>query len=185
MANIEKILSDLNIPKQIIDKSEALLKTLFGPSMDEIGGMISDNVRLRRFKNQLKIFTKAQDILKEKKIDPKKVSLKVLAPLIEFSSYEEEESLQSKWSSLTAHILSDKTDIIFHQNCISILNKLSTEDAILLDFFHQQLIDRRIKRFENKDRYYISKRSEFIRPGSPEAYPLDNFSFRIRSIYVS
>ena len=94
MADIEKIIDNLNLPKQILDKSEALLKTLFGPSFDELGGMISDSVRLRRFKNQIKIFSKAQQILKDKNIDPKKVSLKVLAPLIEYSSYEEEETLQ-------------------------------------------------------------------------------------------
>jgi hypothetical protein len=51
--------------------------------------MIADNVKMRRFQNQLKIFTKAQKILEQKNIDPSKVSLKTLAPLIEFSSYEE------------------------------------------------------------------------------------------------
>lgn len=129
MADIEKILDNLNIPKQILDKSEALLKTLFGPSLDEFGGMIADNVKLRRFKNQIRIFSKAQEILKEKKIDPKKVSLKVLAPLIEFSSYEEEEKLQDKWAKLTTHILSGNGDVVFQQNCINILNKLSSEEA--------------------------------------------------------
>jgi hypothetical protein len=72
MADIEKILDNLNIPKQIIDKSEQLLKTLFGPSFDEMGGIIADQVKLRRFKNQIKIFGKAQEILKESGIDPKK-----------------------------------------------------------------------------------------------------------------
>jgi alpha/beta superfamily hydrolase len=62
MGELSDIVKDLNWPKQILDKSEALLKTLFGPSFEEFGGMISDQVKLRRFKNQLKIFTKAQDI---------------------------------------------------------------------------------------------------------------------------
>jgi hypothetical protein len=133
MADIEKIIDNLNLPKQILDKSEALLKTLFGQAFDELGGMIADQVRLRRFKNQIKIFARAQEILKEKKIDPKKVSLKVLAPLIEYSSYEEEPSLQERWSSLTAYILETDEDLLFQQNCISILNKISAKEANLLD----------------------------------------------------
>lgn len=121
MANIEKILDGLNIPKQILDKSEKLVKVLFGPSFDEIGGMISDHVKLRRLKNQIKIFSKAQILLKENNIDPKKVNLKVLAPLIELSSYEEEESLQDKWASLIVNILEHNSNILFQQNCINIL----------------------------------------------------------------
>jgi hypothetical protein len=41
MANINKIVEEINIPKQILDKSEKLLKLLFGPSLGEIGGMVS------------------------------------------------------------------------------------------------------------------------------------------------
>jgi hypothetical protein len=139
MAELEKIVDNLNIPKQILDKSEALLKTLFGPSFEELGGLISDQVKLRRFKNQVTIFSKAQGFLKDKNIDPKKVSLKVLAPLIEYSSYEEEESVQNKWAKLTAHVLTENLDQIFQQNCISILNKLSSVEAKIIDDLHDEL----------------------------------------------
>lgn len=186
MADIEKILDNLNIPKQILDKSEALLKALFGPSFDEIGGIIADSVKLRRFKNQIKILSKAQDILKEKKIDPKKVSLKVLAPLIEFSSYEEEEKLQDKWSRLTAHILSGNGDIIFQQNCITILNRLATEEAILLDKLHDILSERRVNKFEKEKLYYQGTLlgDEYIpsKPASPEGYALELFVFDIGTV---
>jgi len=113
MSEITDLIKDFNIPKQLIDKSEALLKTLFCPSFEELGGMISGSVKLRRFKNQLKIFEEAQDILKKKNINPKNVSLKVLAPLIELSSYEEDETLQKKWSNLIASILIDNEDVPF------------------------------------------------------------------------
>jgi Abortive infection alpha len=148
MGEISEIVKDLNWPKQILDKSESLIKTLFGPSFDELGGMISDQIKLRRFKNQLKIFTKAQEILKEKNIDPKKVSLKVLAPLIELSSYEEEESLQQKWAQLTAHIIVNNSDTIFQQNCINILNKISNEESMLLDKLYSLLKEKKILRKE-------------------------------------
>lgn len=186
MADIEKILDNLNIPKQILDKSEALLKTLFGPSFEEIGGMIADNVKLRRFKNQIKIFAKAQELLKEKNIDPKKVSLKVLAPLIEYSSYEEEENLQDKWSQLTAHILEGSVDIVFQQNCISILNKLSTEEAMLLDKLHDKLNQQRTDKFRTQKQYLQSTiygETIPLKPSSADGYPLNYFTFSLNVIY--
>ncbi len=185
MADLEKILDNLNLPKQLLDKSEALLKTLFGPSFDEIGGMIADNVKVRRFKNQIKIFSKAQEILKENKIDPKKVSLKVLAPLIEYSSYEEEESLQEKWSRLTAQIVTNPKDVVFQQNCISILNKLATEDATLLDELFERLNKRRSETFENQERLFqqtLMGESIALKPETLEGYALENYSFYSASI---
>ncbi|MBC7936282.1 MAG: DUF4393 domain-containing protein [Rhizobacter sp.] len=180
MANIEKIVDNLNMPKQILDKSEALLKGLFGQSFDEIGGMIADQVRLRRFKNQITIFTKAQKILKDKNIDPKKISLKVLAPLIEYSSYEEEESIQDKWSSLTVYILENSSDIAFQQNCISILNKLSSEEATFLDFLFVQFSDKRLKSHARA----VQRELELqIPPRELEDYSLGNFAFSIFDKY--
>ena len=148
MADIEKIFDGLNIPKQLIEKSEALLKTLFGPSFDELAGLIADQVKLRRFNNQLKIISKAHEKLKENNIDPKHISLKILAPLIELSSLEEDETLQNKWSNLIAYILAGDKEIIFQQNCISILNKLSPDEAILLDRLHLMFLEKRKKRYD-------------------------------------
>ena len=181
MGEVSEIIKDLNWPKQILDKSEALLKTLFGPSFEELGGMISDQVKLRRFKNQLKIFTKAQVILKEQHIDPKKVSLKVLAPLIELSSYEEDETLQAKWSSLTAHILTENSDTIFQQNCISILNKISNEDAQLLD---KLFLEFNIKK-ESKRQKEISYELQYpttFKNRAKRAYKVHEIRFNLNEI---
>jgi hypothetical protein len=182
MSSVEKIIDSLNLPKQILDKSEALLKALFGQSFDELGGMIADQVRLRRFKNQIKIFDKAQSILKDKKINPKQVSLKVLAPLIEYSSYEEEESLQGKWSNLIAHILEDNNNTVFQQNCITILNRISGEEAILIDFLHKKFNEKRIKRHADALKYHTDHNLKSTFTQKPENYPLQYFPFHINKI---
>lgn len=187
MADIEKILENLNIPKQLLDKSEALLKTLFGPSFEELGGLIADQVKLRRFNNQVKIFTKAQEKLKQNNINPQKVSLKVLAPLIEYSSLEEEENLQDKWSNLISHILGGDKEVVFHQNCITILNRISSEEAKLLDKLHDLLQKKKTERYQkqleyynrNKEKYPTMKQTE---PKRPEEYSLDSFTFNIAKL---
>lgn len=187
MADIEKIVDNINLPKQILDKTEALLKTLFGPSFDEIGGMISDNVRLRRFKNQIKIFTKAQNILKQNKLDPQKVSLKVLAPLIEYSSYEEDETLQDKWAKLTTNILTDHEATVFHQNCIAILNRLSANDAHLLDKLFQILTEEKKKQNASDIKDFEIRRKKapsvaITPPPTIDEYPITLFKFNIHDL---
>lgn len=172
MADIEKILDGINIPKQLLEKSEKLLKVLFGESFEEIGGIIADQVRLRRFKNQIKIFNRAQEILKEKKINPQKVSLKVLAPLIEYSSYEEEDTLQEMWSKLIVNALSDTQDTLFQQNCISILNKLTSEEAKLLDVLFK-LLQQRLDAYNKRNHH---------RPKSSDEYSVSIFSFGIAKL---
>jgi hypothetical protein len=187
MADIEKIFDGLNIPKQLIEKSEALLKTLFGPSFDELAGLIADQVKLRRFNNQLKIISKAHEKLKENNIDPKHISLKILAPLIELSSLEEDETLQNKWSNLIAYILAGDKEIIFQQNCISILNKLSPDEAILLDRLHLMFLEKRKKRYDfevEREKNRI-KNNPSYRPfplKNIESYSLNQFTFSIKSL---
>src|SRR5690606_19637241 len=85
------------VATELVKQSKGLLSSLFGPSIDEFGGILSDNIKLRRLKNQVKIFKKAEEYLRKNNIDPKSVNLKVLAPLIEYSSLEENEILQNKW----------------------------------------------------------------------------------------
>ncbi len=187
MADIEKIVDNLNLPKQLLDKSEAVLKTLFAQSFEEAGQLIADQVRLRRLKNQVKIFLRAQDILKKNGISPQRVSLKVLAPLIEYSSYEEEENLQEKWSYLTAHILEDNSDVIFQQNCITILNRLSNEDAKLIDNLYDDLSKQRkekyekelIKEDEMREAYKKMGEEYKARTKQPHEHPLEYFLFEI------
>ena len=187
MADIEKMLDNLNIPKQLLDKSEALLKTLFGPSFEELGGLIADQVKLRRFNNQINIFTKAQEKLKKNNINSQKVSLKVLAPLIEYSSLEEEENLQNKWSNLIAHILGGDKEIVFHQNCITILNTISSEEAKLLDKLHNLLQTKKLDRYQSQLEYYNRTKNKYpsmkqSEPKKPEEYSLDSFTFNIASL---
>ena len=78
MSNIDKIIEAINVPKRIVDGAEKFLGKLLGPAITESGQLIGDQIRYRRFKNQVTIFTKAQTLLEEKGIEPKHVNLKVL-----------------------------------------------------------------------------------------------------------
>jgi hypothetical protein len=149
MTGLEKLVTDHTVVKAAAGKAEGLLKGLFGKAFEETGEIIADQVRLRRFKNQIKIFEKATQYLKDKNIDPQKVNLKVLAPLVEFSSYEEDENLQELWAKLITNILSRPTSVILQQNAIEVLNKVSNEEVRILNYIFDKL---KIKRKERADK---------------------------------
>ena len=83
-----------------IDLIGGFIEKLAGSTLEEAGLFIGDKVRIRRLRNQIKIFSDAKRIAEENNITIKQINLKTLVPLLEFSSLEEDETLQQKWSNL-------------------------------------------------------------------------------------
>jgi hypothetical protein len=105
-------MNKIDISSTVIEKGIDLVRDFvekfLGSSIEEAGLLISDNIKLRRFKNQIKILNKAQKIVEENKIDVKQISLKVLVPLLEYSSVEEDENQQDKWANLLINYIDIK-----------------------------------------------------------------------------
>jgi len=135
MSGIEKIAG--KALEEAAKESEGLLKTLFKEYLSELGGKMADNMRFKRYKNSLKILNDVNKLIKEKNIEPKSVPLKVLSPLLEFSSLEEEPTIQKMWSNLTVDILERDEDSMFQQNAISALNKISIKEAEIIKHLYQ------------------------------------------------
>lgn len=180
MTGLEKVVRDSATIKATAEKAEGLIKGLFGKAFDEVGEMIADQVRLRRFKNQIKIFQKATDFLKDKQINSEKINLKVLAPLVEFSSYEEDENLQQLWAKLIKNIIVKPTPIALQQNCIEILNKISNEEAELLSYLFDELNRKREARAKSESNFIMLKPER-----KPEEYRIDWFKFKIKDLVQS
>jgi hypothetical protein len=177
MSELSKVVSDLNLPKQLIEKGEAAFKAVLGPSITEISETFADSFRLRRFKNQVKILSKAQKILEDNNLKAKQVNLKVLVPLLEFSSLEEDELLQEKWSNLIANIVTIDGKTLLKQNCIDILKKISNSEAKLLDYLFHKIKERRIKMFyDEKHSFFRDKKP------SPNDFPLHYFPFSLTEL---
>lgn len=137
---VEKVVEELNLPKLLVEKTEQLMVTLLGPSANEISQHLADNFRYRRFKNQVKIFSKAQDLLNEKGITPRHLNLKTLVPLLEATSLEEDESLQEMWASLIFNVTSESHSDI-HAKLVKTLSSLTSSEAKLLGFLFSKQED--------------------------------------------
>ena len=73
----------LDIAKNFLDK-------LIIPTVEETGLLFKDKVTMWRFKNQVKMLNKAKEYCEKNKIDPKKITLKVICPLLDYAALEEE-----------------------------------------------------------------------------------------------
>lgn len=118
-----------------IDLVKDFIEKLIGSSIEEAGLFMSDNIKLRRFKNQIKILDKAQKIVAQSNINVKQLSLKALVPLLEYSSLEEDENLQEKWSNLLVNFV-DSNERYESTIFPFILNQISTDELNLLELFY-------------------------------------------------
>jgi hypothetical protein len=119
-----------------IDLVKGFLEKLLGSTLEETGLLISDNVKLIRFKNQLKILAKAQKIVEESGINIKQISLKALVPLLDYSSLEDDESLQDKWTNLLINYI-DSNEKYESTIFPFILNQLSSREVFELERIYE------------------------------------------------
>jgi hypothetical protein len=130
----------MNINIQPLDKiaeaAKEFLQKVVTPPLEEIGLLVSDRIKLWRFKNQVDILTKAESILKQKGVKTRKVSLKIMTPLLEECAAEEDPTLQIKWSNLIANTVSEGStlDSTIYSH---ILGQLTKNDAELFEVLYR------------------------------------------------
>lgn len=97
--------------ENLTDTAKDFVQKLIFPAAEEVGGLLADRLKLFRLKNQVDVLTRAQNYLNEKNIKTKKISLKVMAPLLENCSLEEDESLKEKWAALIANTVTEDSEL--------------------------------------------------------------------------
>lgn len=134
-------------PESVAAVSTAVSETmkgmggLFGPARDEIGQMFADHARAFRLKNQLKLFQKTKKYLGDSGIPVGQVNLKVLFPLIENASLEEDETLQDMWAKILTQAASGAHHQAFLSNCVDVLKGISGEEAKALELMYAEYLN--------------------------------------------
>lgn len=127
--------------EEAVKAAKDYLDKLVAPSLEEGGGIIADTVAYWRFKNKVNLVLKAKAFLEAKGIEPKRLLPKVVAPLLEAGSLEEESDMQERWAALLASAATDPDRVppAFPR----ILAELSSIEAKILEWMtdrvHQQV----------------------------------------------
>ena len=96
---------------ETINKAADLVHRLTGPVCDDIGAMISDSMKPYRAKNLVNTLRKTERILREAGLPANAVPTRLLFPIVEASSIEDDETLQEMWAGLLA-TASQETDSV-------------------------------------------------------------------------
>ncbi len=83
---------------------------------------------------------KAKRILDDAGIKPKPVPPKVLFPLLEYASLEDEDNLQSMWAALLASAADPSSSVTVVPSLVEVLKQLSPGEARLLSALYSQVL---------------------------------------------
>lgn len=109
-----------------------LLKKFAGPAAEELGAILGDSVRVYRVKNLLRTTERTKRILQEAALPPNQIPSRLLLPILDTCSVEDDDDLQEKWAGLLASASQDADQL--SPSFIETLKQLTPKEAKHLDF---------------------------------------------------
>lgn len=138
-------MSDAFIPSpQDIERVGRFLDTISRGVVTELSQLLGQQVAYWRFKNAVNTALKAQTFLESKGLRTQQLSaeLRVIVPLVEGASYEDEPNLQNMWASLLAASISPEFDAAMHPKYSEVLKQISPLEAQLLNDIYNRKQER-------------------------------------------
>jgi hypothetical protein len=100
--------------EKAIDLAKDFLDKLVMPAATEIGLLVQDPIKSWRFSRQIKMLIDAKEKCIKHGINPKEISVKLLCPLLDGASLEENDYLLDKWSTLLSNLVDPEQNIQNH-----------------------------------------------------------------------
>jgi len=133
-------MGELDIKSTTIERGLDLiwgfLGKAIGPTVEEFGLGLSDNLRMRRFRNQLKNLERAKKIAEDHNVNIKQINLKALFPYLEGAVLEEDETLQEMWANLFVNYV-DTAKNLTMTVFPDILRHLSSNEVKIISFMRE------------------------------------------------
>jgi hypothetical protein len=117
----------------------SVVERMLGPAADEVAEMMRDQVRMYRYGRQLVCVQKAARMAEEAGFQPSTVPPKILFPLLEGVSYEEDEDMHTMWSALLANAANPSSSEQVRPAFIALLKQMSPDEAHLLNWFYAEV----------------------------------------------
>jgi Abortive infection alpha len=121
----------MNDLSETVNKAADLVHRLAGPVCDDIGAMISNSVKPYRAKNLVNTLRKTERILREAGLPANAVPTRLLFPIVEACSVEDNETLQDMWAGLLA-TASQETDSV-SPSFAETLKQMTPDEARYID----------------------------------------------------
>ena len=125
--------------EKLADPVVNLLKRVAGPAADEIGLTLKDAVHVWRVKRAYRLGEKFQQFVLERGIQPKSVNLKLLLPILDNASVEEDEDLHTMWAALLTNA-ADPAGADVLPSFVEVLKQLTKPEAVFLNKFYEAAV---------------------------------------------
>lgn len=133
--------------KAILEPVKDLIEKIAGPAAEEIGLTVQDHVRVFRLKRQIRLFERVKEMLAEANMEPGRVPFKLLLPMVENASVEEDDDLQDRWAAMLANAAAgDNRGSGVEPVFPLILKELGIQEVKFLDELYEEAIRKGVKR---------------------------------------
>jgi len=118
-------------------KAGAFVAKIIGGPAEQLGELVTDRIRLYRYKNLCAIADKVQEIQRKRRIDgkPLEVPPKLAIPMLESASLEDDDTLQGIWARLIANATEPSFQQLTHPGFLEVVKQLSADESIILRVF--------------------------------------------------
>jgi len=154
-----------------IEKATDLFHKLAGPVFEEFGAILGDKVKVYRVKNMIKTTLKTQRLLLDAGLPVNAVPPRLLLPIIENCSVEDNETLQDLWAGLLA-TASQESDLV-SPSFVDSLKQLTPVEARFMEKLYSD--------FESMPQYSATREMPInpftftVRGGAPTGVSSDTF----------
>ena len=121
------------LTKELREFLGQIFQPILGPVANEAGGWLGDIVRIKR-RNHIQMLEMTRKKVEEGNLKIKPANLKILNPVVEHSSLENEKEMQELWSNL---LLTEITKGDVHPSVPEILKQLSPTEAKILELMYK------------------------------------------------
>lgn len=118
--------------KQAVEYMNQITKSPIG----QLSEVFGDMVRVWRYKRAIKLLADVEEYHKQNGIKVKQLPIKVLLPILENATLEEDEGLQKKWTALLANATDSANTLELHNIFVELLRQLSHLEVKVLDFMY-------------------------------------------------
>ena len=84
-------------------EADSFLQATLGEPLKAVGGLLTDHINTRRYKNLIKAVANAKQQLSQAGVSPREVPLSIIHPTIEAASLVEDPDMQPAWANLLAN----------------------------------------------------------------------------------
>lgn len=117
--------------KQTLAPVQEIVREISGPAATEVGLMLGDFFRVWRLKRVVRYLEEVQQVSSRAGLRLKPVAPRVLFPILDSASLEDDEDLHQRWVALLTNAASDGSKVLPYFP--DFLKQLTSEDAQFLD----------------------------------------------------